>query len=227
VKLLMMIFVLNLTLVDAVGSPTAFPLFLRQGFSCVLEFESTPTRVVVGDLQSFQVEKMEQSLVVRARTSYATSNMFVYFDKGEPRLFVLTASEDAEPTLYRRFESIKVTEKKVDAPKLITRVTVDNIRLSSARFDIKKDYLTVEVEISAGSKSPIRPTWNLARLKFGDSVIAPTKTWAERKEIQRDSKVKARFIFTKPNVPKNLDATKLILPLNGQATPLSLNLGGK
>ena len=88
----------------AAAPPTPFPVFLKSGFSSVLDFEEAPTRVVLGDAQSFQVEKFERSLVVRALTPYASSNMFVYFRSAEPRLFVLTASEDAEPTYYKKFE---------------------------------------------------------------------------------------------------------------------------
>jgi len=218
-------FISRLAIADS--TPISFPLFLRQGFSCVLEFESAPKRVVVGDQQSFQVEKMERSLVVRSLTAYASSNMFVYFDSGDPRLFVLTASEDAEPTLYRKFENLKIVEKKIEAPKVVTKATVDGARLVSAKFDAKKDYLTVDAELSAGGKGAIRPEWELARLKFGDTVLKPTKTWAERKEVQRDSKVKARFIFAKPNIPKNLSTTKLVLPVARQAIPISISLGGK
>lgn len=207
--------------------PTTFPVFLRQGFSCVLEFDSAPKRIVVGDLQSFQVEKMDRSLVVRSLTAYATSNMFVYFDAGDPRLFVLTASEDAEPTLYRKFESPKLTENKLTPSRVNTRTAFEGARLISAKFDAKKDYLTVDAELSAGNKSALRPEWELIRLTFDNTKISPVKSWSERKEIQRDSKVKVRFIFAKPNVPKNLSALKIIIPLNGQESPILLNLGGK
>src|SRR5476651_1017859 len=80
-----------------------FPVFLKAGFSSVLEFEEVPVRVVLGDGQSFQVEKVERSLVVRTLSPYAASNMFVYFKDTAPRLFVLTASEDANPTYYKKF----------------------------------------------------------------------------------------------------------------------------
>ena len=223
-NILTMIFFVESVLANAALTP--FPLFLRQGFSCVLEFDSAPKQVVVGDQQNFQVEKMERSLVIRSLATQATSNMFVYFDSGEPRLFVLKAAEDAEPTLYRKFDTEKKSaEKKLPAQK--AKIAREGIFLISAKFDPKKDYLTVDVGVSAGSKSFLQPIWEAVRLKFSDTNIVPNKTWAERKEVQRDSKVKARFIFTKPNVPKDLSTTSLIVPLSGRTTPLSLNLGGK
>lgn len=209
----------------AAPPPIPFPLFLRQGFSSVLEFEQSPRRVVVGDLQSFQVEKMEKSLVVRAQTAYATSNMFVYFDKGEPRLFVLTASEDSDPTLYRKFEEHKA-ETKAAAPVSKAK-PVRGTRILGAKFDGKKDYLTVDMLLVAEGNGVIRPNWELARLKSGDMAVKPTKTWAERKEVQKNSEARARFIFAKPNVPKNLQEVRLVLPLQGQTTPISLSLGGR
>ncbi len=207
--------------------PTSFPLFLRHGFSCVLEFDSVPKRVVIGDLQSFQVEKMEKSLVVRPLAAYASSNMFVYFESGDPRLFVLTASEDAQPTLFQKFESIKLPEKKVEAPKVLSRRGLEGIQLISAKFNAQKDYLTVDARITAGSGVAIKPSWDLVRLRSGDLSVAPIKTWAERKEVQRDATLNARFIFAKPNVRKDLKDVKLVLPILGRTTPFSLNLGGK
>lgn len=210
---------------EAALPPVSYPLFLKQGFSCVLEFDKAPKRVVIGDLQSFQVEKMENSVVVRAITAYASSNLFVYFDVGEPRLFVLTASEDAEPTLYRKFETLKPPEFKVTPPHLAPVSKGPGILLASAKFDPKKDYLTVDARIIAGNGGAVRPEWSLARLKTGSSVLAPLKAWAERKEVQKDSSIRARFIFAKPNVRRDLKDTKLVLPVPGQAA-LTLNLGG-
>lgn len=207
--------------------PTSFPLFLRQGFSCVLEFDSTPKRVVIGDLESFQVEKMEKSLVVRSLAAYASSNMFVYFDSGNPRLFVLTASEDAEPTLYHNFETPKISETKEVRAKVVMAKRNERISLTSAKFDAKKDYLTIDARIYAGGDAALNPSWNLVRLRSGDSTFTPVKTWAERKEVQRDSFLKARFIFAKPNVRRDLKNVRLVLPIQGRSVPLSLNLGGK
>lgn len=226
-KVLLFYFLFLANPAEASLPPASFPLFLRQGFSCVLEFDSVPKRVVIGDLQSFQVEKMEKSLVVRSLVAYASSNMFVYFESGDPRLFVLNASEDAQPTLFQKFESVKIPEKKVESVRGTTRVEHEGIQLISAKFNAQKDYLTVDARITAGSAAAIKPTWELVRLKSGDATAAPIRTWAERKEIQKDANLKARFIFAKPNVRKDLKDVKLILPIQGRTTPFSLNLGGK
>lgn len=226
-KGLMFSFLLLSIPAEASQAPTSFPLFLRQGFSCVLEFESAPKRVVIGDLQSFQVEKMEKSLVVRSLTAYASSNMFVYFETGDPHLFVLTASEDAQPTLFHKFESTKLPEKKAESPKALARPGLEGIQLVSAKFNAQKDYLTVDARITAGSAGAVKPKWDLVRLRSGEVTAVPIKTWAERKEIQKDANLKARFVFAKPNVRKDLKDVKLILPIQGRTTPFSLNLGGK
>lgn len=219
-------FLLFLTSVpaEAANPPSSFPLFLKQGFSSVLEFDRTPKRVVIGDLQSFQVERMENSVVVRALAPYASSNMFVYFDAGDPKLFVLSASEDSEPTLYKKFEELKPEVPRLPA-KADAALRKEGVFLISARFDDKKDYLTVDARVSAGSVA-VRPDWNLARLKNGDSTEKPIKVWAERKEVQKDSAVRARFIFAKPNVSRDLKGTSLVLPVPGRAA-LTLHLGGK
>ena len=207
--------------------PTPFPVFLKAGFSSVLEFEEAPVRAVLGDTQSFQVEKVERSLVVRTLTAYAASNMFVYFRDAEPRLFVLTASEDANPTYYKKFENPA-------PPKQVVRADGGaraNVRAAGGRvirhqFDARKDYLTVSIELAADSSEPLRPNWSLIRLAFKGSALVPYKLWAERQEVQRDSSIKARMIFAKPNVPRDLAGVTLVVPLQGKASPITLALKG-
>ena len=83
--------------------PTTFPVFLKEGFSSILEFEEAPTQVVLGDQNLFQIEKLNRSIIIKPLTAYATTNMFVYFKGKETKLFILTASEETEPTYYKKF----------------------------------------------------------------------------------------------------------------------------
>jgi hypothetical protein len=212
------------------AQPAAFPVFLRQGFSAVLEFEEAPSRVVIGDAQKFQVERLEKSLVVKALAPYAATNMFVYFKAKEPRLFVLTASEDAQPTFYKSFEPEPAAPAPLLAhprPHSIPSPARRGGRVLSAKFDEKKDYLTVEITLSAASTEPIHPAWASVRLRFGESAIAPERLWAERKDVQKDAQVRARFVFAKPNVPRNLRGVSLVVPITGDINPILLPLGGK
>lgn len=203
-------------------SPTPFPVFLKYGFSSVLEFEEAPTRVVLGDPQSFQIEKLEKSIVIKALASYATSNMFVYFKSKEPKLFVLSASEDSEPTYYKKFESVVPPKPK---PVRSSTITTQSLRVISAKFDPKKDYLTVEVQIGASSKSLLKPQWNLVRLTHNGKALESDKLWSERKEVQKDTKIKARFIFNKPNIPRNLKGVTLVMPILGNSKPMTAAFG--
>ena len=226
------LFLLLLPCAAIAGSPLApmpFPVFLRAGFSSVLEFDEAPTRVVLGDGQSFQVEKLERSLVIKTLGPYASSNMFVYFREEPPRLFVLSASEDAEPTYYKKFESQAPPKKETTSSKPVASysgVYRRGFRVTSSQFDAKKDYLTVEMAISADAREPIKPSWDLVRLRHNSNAIVPYKLWAERKEVQKDSRVRARFIFAKPNIPRDLKDVTLIVPIQGSANPISLSLKG-
>lgn len=204
-------------------SPTPFPVFLRPGFSTVLEFEESPTRVVLGDVQNFQVEKLDRSIVAKTNASYATSNMFVYFKTNEPRLFVLTASEDVDPTYYKKFESI-VPKKIIGLNKTILQ---RGISLVSAKFSPKKDFLTIEVLISADSTARILPQWQNVRLNYKYGSLSASKLWSERQEVQKDSGVKARFVFAKPNLSKKLAGASLSVPIAGSIKPFTLNLAGR
>jgi hypothetical protein len=178
---------------------------------------------VVGDNQSFQVERLEKSLVVRTLVPYATSNLFAYFKSREPQLIILTASEDVEPTFFRKFESVKPVPLRTNLAKGLN--SKREVRVLSARFDKLKDFLTVEMKISADSKAPIKPNWNLARLSTGNRAIKALKLWAERQEIQKDSAIKVRFVFSKPNIPRDLAGANVIIPVQGESSPLTVNLG--
>jgi len=202
--------------------PIPFPVFLKQGFSSVLEFEDYPTQVVIGDSRSFQVEKLKRSVVIRALSPYGASNMFVYFKTKKPRLFILTSSEDAEPTYYKKFETVMPKKKKAPAKK--KRHYKRSTRLLKSNFDKRKDYLTLEIQITADSLEVLKPKWNLVRLYHKKRAIVPFKLWSERKIVQKDSKVKARFIFAKPNVPRNLKNVSLIVPLRGHLNPVVLRM---
>jgi hypothetical protein len=211
--------------------PTPFPVFLKAGFSSVLEFDDVPIRVVLGDSQSFQVEKADHTLVVRTLAPYAASNMFVYFKNAEPRLFILTASEDATTTYYKKFEK-EALPKPVEAsqPKATNLGVKDepkigySIRVVRAEFDPKKDYLVIGCELTSQSKETLKPIWKLIRLSFQSKTLVPFKLWAERQEVQKDSKVRFRLIFAKPNLPRDLKGVNIVVPLLGQSNAISVSV---
>lgn len=207
--------------------PTPFPVFLRSGYSSILEFENSPTRVVLGDSQSFQVERLERSIVIKTLAPYASSNLFVYFKDTPTRLFVLTASEDAQPTYYKKFEAPVVLKTAGPTVSTSARSPLPRaVKLRIAKFDSKKDYLTVEAEISADSTGVVRPNWPLVRLREGGRTIAPIQLWSERKDVQRDARVRCRFIFAKPNVKRTLDGVSLVIPLEGDTRTMTIALKG-
>ncbi len=201
------------------------PVFLKSGFSSVLEFEETPTKVILGDSQAFQVEKLDRSLVVRTVAPYATSNLFVYFKEAAPKLFVLTAAEDAEPTYFRKFENPTPPQTKESKNFSVRSIPVVS-RVVSANWDAKKDYLTIELILAANSRSLMKPKWDLIRLRHLTNTQAPFKLWSERKEAQKDAAIRARLIFSKPNIPRDLNKALVIVPLEGDSNPLTLSLRG-
>src|SRR5690606_28838100 len=106
----------------------------------------------------------------------------------------------------------KVVEKSTPTPqRSYQRVS----RIVAARFDKHKDYLSVLVEIAADSKSIIQPKWNLVRMTYNGKALAPFKLWSERKDVQKDSHVRARFLFVKPNLPKDLAGAHVVIPITG------------
>ena len=206
-------------------STQPLPIFLKAGFSSVIEFDEAPIRVVLGDGQAFQVERVDRSIVVRTLAPYAVTNLFVYFKEASPKLFVLTASEDAEPSYLLKIQTKEVPKISKTAARPESSIKTSSIRILRQEFDAKKDYLTLGFQIAADSSQPLLPNWDLVRLRFGKNILAPSKLWAERKDVQRDSRVNARLIFAKPNLPRNLSEVTLVVPLQGKANAMSVQLG--
>ncbi len=218
---IVLIILFPLIAITAVNDPMPFPVFLKSGFSTILEFEEAPIRVVIGDPQSFQVERLDRSLAIKALAFEATSNLFVYFKSVPPKLFILRASDEVEPTYYKRFETVIQVQPKIP-PKskpLMTKVT-------SSVFDPKKDYLIIEIVVFADTNR-LLPQWNKVRLNYGSKIFQPAKLWSERKDVQKDTQVKARFIFYRPDIPKDFKKVSLILPLLGTSKPIELAIGGR
>ena len=207
------------------ATPTTFPVFLKEGFSSILEFEEAPSQVVLGDQNLFLVEKLNRSIVIKPLSPYATTNMFVYFKSKETKLFLLTASEEAEPTYYKKFDD--EIKKSLDAGKVAVPVKYSKgLHLKSSDYDSKKDYLTIDFIIAADSSGKLSPSWDLIRIKHKDRIVNPTKVWSERREAQRDSFVKARLIFTKPNIPADFKNVSIIVPIKGISKPFTGELKG-
>lgn len=196
-------------------NPTPFPVFLKEGFSTILEFDEAPTQVVLGDQNLFQIEKLNRSIVLKPLVTYATTNMFVYFKGKNTRLFILTATEEAEPTYYRRFTELVAPAKGASVKSFSSQKYYRSAKVRQYIFDDKKDFLTLDIDISADSTETVRPDWSQVRLKYKSNFMKPSKLWSERREAQKDSKVKARFIFTKPNVPSGLREVFLVIPIKG------------
>lgn len=210
--------------------PVAQPIFLKLGFSSVIEFDEEPEKVIVGDRQNFQVEKTNKSLVIRSLNPYASSNLFVYFKKHATQIYSLTADEEALPTLLKKVTLNNLVEnKKTDVIKnelseKIVKKYSTHLKLRKTEYTKAKDYLTIDYWVITGSDSKLSPVWKKIRLKCGKTEIPPYKTWAEREEIQKDSEIKARVIFLRPNVGQSLSLCTLILPLKNKETPLKLEV---
>jgi hypothetical protein len=89
-------------------------------------------------------------------------------------------------------------------------------------FDEKKDYLSLEIRMTADATSVIKPNWKAVRLSHKKDQIKPNTIWAEREIIQKDTAVLARFVFKRPDVPRTLKDVALLIPLDGHKSPIRL-----
>lgn len=213
---------------QANAATTSSPIFLRYGFSSVVEFDEAPTQVVLGDSEAFQVEKLDRSLVVKPLINEATTNMFVYFKSASPKLLILSASDDFEPTHFKKFSAPFVAAKpKSAAVPRQPAISTTGANLKSKTFSKNKDYLILDLDISANGSARLTPDWNRAAIHYKGKVLVPSKLWSERKEIQKNARAHARFEFRKPDLPADLIGAILKIPLKSGQKTMSINLGVK
>ncbi len=217
-------FIVSLAAQAQESQPMTTPIFVKPGFSSVLEFPSTPTQAVIGDANLFQIERLNRSLVIKSLVLEGQSNLLVYFQSGPPKSFILTASEKSEPTFYK-----KIGVSVIASPR--TRgVAERNYRATqviSKSFDAKKDYLTIEYILVSASGSKAKPDWENIYLKMKDKKTRSHSSWSERKEVQRDTSVRAKVVFQTPDVPRSLAGVSLVLPMLEGGSPIEFKLGGK
>jgi hypothetical protein len=206
---------------NAECAPVSFPVFTKQGYSSVLEFESPPLQVVIGDKESFQVERMGNSLAIRPLVSEGATNLIVYFSKSEPVLFLLKASDEAEPLLYKKIEKGVSSPVSKASPSPRPSSIPTSTKVTYARFTAKHDFLVVKAFLVAG-KERLAIDWSQVHLGFKDKQIKPSSLWAERQEVAQGTSASSRFIFPKPDVPSNLAGVSLVLPLKNSPSKITL-----
>lgn len=206
------------------GSPAITPVFVKPGFSSVLEFSAIPTQAVIGDANLFQIERLEKSLVIKTLVLEGQSNLLVYFQSGPPKSFILTASEKAEPTFYKKIGASSLLPQR--ARSNTTNRIYKATQVISKSFDAKKDYLSVEYILVSSSRSKSRPDWENVHLRMKNRKTLPYSTWSERKEVQRDTSVRAKVVFQTPDVPRDLVGVSLVVPML-DGLPVEFKLGGK
>lgn len=207
------------------------PVFLKLGFSSVIEFNIEPEKIIIGDSQNFQVEKTNKSLVIRCLRPYASSNLFVYFKKHPTQIYSLTADEEAIPTLLKKIvltDSVLKTESNSTTVTKTSDIKIkkytDRLILKKTEFSRAKNYLTIDFFITASSDNKLLPNWKKIILKCGKTELPTYKTWGERQEIQKDTEIKARVIFLRPNIGSSLSSSKcvLVVPLKNANSNLKL-----
>ena len=212
----------------------AYPLFLKKGYSGVVNFTESPARVVLGDSKLFQIERLKSSLIIRPLFEEATSNLFVFFKTADPKLFLLSAKKDADPNFYLDFDyPVRATPvgQYETKPKLFTHSSAGvGFRVIEKNFSDKRDYLLLKVGIRNNDYSLLNPIWDASRLKYKGKFFAPSKVWAERKSIFKSSEVRATFEFTRPGVLESMEGVELVIPLSDSFPlnfPLKSSIGGK
>jgi hypothetical protein len=82
-----------------------------RGYSTVIQLQSKPLNVVLGDQSAFRIEYINDSITVKPLRSNSKSNLFIYTDKERYNLTVVSGSQavvDYVVKLKRTFEDLKL-----------------------------------------------------------------------------------------------------------------------
>ncbi len=134
------------------------------GIATIIQVPDRPNSVVVGDMDSFKVEYLDQALTIKPLLNGVKSNLYIYTDW--KRFNVEIVSGDKMTADY----IVYLENPKIQKPSITQRLPVEwvayknslkneNISLEVKRLGIFKKFVLVELFIQSSSKERIKPEW--------------------------------------------------------------------
>lgn len=121
----------------AVSENEVVPVRLAIGYSTLIQFDSRPTQVIVGDQDSFKVEHVGNSVAIKPLASGSSTNLFIA-NQFERFNFRLTSGRGFEPDYV-----LKVKRKRDDAGSSSTSLKVKSINREGIQKGMRVKLLTI------------------------------------------------------------------------------------
>ncbi len=121
----------------AVSENEVVPVRLAIGYSTLIQFDSRPTQVIVGDQDSFKVEHVGNSVAIKPLASGGSTNLFIA-NQFERFNFSLTSGRGFEPDYI-----LKVKRKRDDAEAGSTSLKVKSINREGIQKGMRVKLLTI------------------------------------------------------------------------------------
>jgi hypothetical protein len=133
------------------------------GIATIIQVPDRPNSVVVGDLEAFKVEYLDQAITIKPLRRGVKSNLYVYTDYRRFNVqLVNSGDESADYVVY--LENQK--PKSADAKSALVwtsfkgRLTSDSLTLEIKRLGhAKNGVLIAEFQINGSKREAIKPEW--------------------------------------------------------------------
>ncbi len=133
------------------------------GIATIIQVPDRPNSIVVGDLESFKVEYLDQAITIKPLHPRARSNLYIYTDWRRYNVQLVTAQEiGADYVVYLDTPKERSREPKSTLvwTKLNRKTKSGNILFEVNRIGkTKEGMLLVEFTLSSTQKEKLDPSW--------------------------------------------------------------------
>lgn len=183
------------------------PVRLAIGYSTLIQFDSRPTQVIVGDQDSFKVEHVGNSVAIKPLASGSSTNLFIanQFDLFN---FRLTSGRGFEPDYI-----LKVKRKRDDAGTSSTSLNVKPINREGIQKGMRVKLLTITTtkndfaviysfEVAAVKKRRTFQPGDFEILQAGRSLPIEN-IYLERLAIEPGQRLQGVIVVMKKHIRRN------------------------
>lgn len=130
------------------------------GIATIIQVPDRPNSVVVGDLDAFKVEYLDQAITIKPLTGSAKSNLYVYTDWKRYNVELVTGSQqDADYVVYLKNPKQKLSER-LRWKKFTNILRNEGITLTVSRLGkLLNELYLVEFSLSSEKQVEFRPEW--------------------------------------------------------------------
>ncbi len=134
-----------------------------MGIATIIQVPDRPNSIVVGDLESFKVEYLDQAITIKPLHARARSNLYIYTDWRRYNVQLITGQEiGADYVVYLDAPKEKSREPRSTLiwTKISRKTRNENLLFEVNRVGrTKEGILLVEFTLSSTHKEKLNPAW--------------------------------------------------------------------